>query len=206
MVRKVIVFATVGTSIKDNYEKYLINNGIKYKPEGIWNCIENPTDHYKRFVDEYKKNLIEHGLKSFDLPFPSAEIQSLWLFFEKQNEFEAKEWEIEKIVLFHTKTQEDKWETGKICADAVKKIIDEAKEIYKKGINEDTEVATEEFNLTSVDDIEEFKVGLIDLFVKCNKQIEDARKESKIIVLNITGGYKAIIPFISLFGFLQKIS
>lgn len=204
MVRKVVVFATVGTSIKDNFEKYLVNKGIKYNPEGIWNWIKCPTGHYNRFVGEYIENLNEDGLKSFDLPFPSAEIQSLWLFFEKQNEFEAKEWEIEKIVLFHTKTQEDKWETGKICADAVKKIIDEAKEIYKKGINEDTKVATEEFNLTSVDDIEEFKVGLIDLFMKCNKQIVDARKESKIIVLNITGGYKAIIPFIALFGFLQK--
>lgn len=205
MTRKVVILTTIGTSIKDNFEKYLKNNDKKFIETVIWSSVKNPTEDYDKFINEFIYNLDRNGLKYFSNKlFPSAEIQSLWLFFEKSIEFTTKEWDVEKIILYHTETEEDVFNTGEICANAVKKIIDEAKKQYTKGISKDTIVITEKFKLKNIDNTEEFKAGLIDLFTKCRQQIEGARRESKLIVLNITGGYKALIPFTSLFGFLER--
>jgi putative CRISPR-associated protein (TIGR02619 family) len=204
MTIKVIILNTVGTSIKKNFEEYLINHNKKFENGGIWTSIKDHTKDYDEFINEFINNLVENGLKYFSKSFPSAEIQSLWLFFEKSREFTTKEWDVEKIILYHTETEEDGFNTGEICANAVKKIINEAKKEYKKGISDKTEVITESFKLKNIDNTENFKAGLIDLFTKCRQQIEDARKNSKFVILNITGGYKAIIPFTSLFGFLER--
>lgn len=204
MTKKMIILTTVGTSIKDNFEEYLINRKNKLIRKQIWSSIKNPTKDYDEFINEFVNNLIKNGLRDFSKPFPSAEIQSLWLFFEKTEEFHDRKWNVDKIVLYHTKTKEDGFKTGEICANAVKEIIGKAKEKYKKGINESTEVTIEDFKLKDISKTADFKTGILDLFNKVHKQIEDARKDSKYVVLNITGGYKSLIPFTSLFGFLKR--
>jgi len=196
-MKNLIIIVTVGTSIKDNFEKWLKRRG-KTLPENLWASIKNQSNDYKQFINEF----INYGP---NLPeYPSAEIQSLWLFFERKREFEKKEWSLDEIVLYYTETEENGLKPGEIAAEAVKDAIDGVKNKYDKAIHKNTVVRTESFKLRNIGDEKDFKSGVADLFDKIHNQIEKARKASKLVILNITGGYKALIPFTSLLSFLEK--
>ena len=197
-MQQLIILITVGTSIKDNFEKWLKNREKKLSENQLWACIENQTNDYNQFIREFTDNIP-------NVPkYPSAEIQSLWLFFQNEPAFENKGRTVKEIILYHTETEENTHKTGEIAAKAVRDIIDNVKQKYNIAIHADTTVRVESFQFKDINNREDFKAGVADLFDKIHKRIEEAHKASKLIILDITAGYKVLIPFTSLLSFLER--
>lgn len=200
---RLLMLVTVGTSIKENFEKWIRTRTDRKTPseEELWAKIKNKSEDYGQFVSAF----INYAPDIPKFKYPSAEIQSLWFFFEHKLE---EGWTVDEIVLYYAKTkQKINWgeaETGRIAAEAVKDLIGKMKDRYNRGIHKGTKVKTESFGLTDISEPENFKDGVADLFIKIHEQIKEARKDSTQVVLNITGGYKALVPFTSLLGFLER--
>jgi putative CRISPR-associated protein (TIGR02619 family) len=183
------IITTVGTSLKDNFREYLEREGdIGRKDDELLTFINTGNCMYKEFIK--KKFLSPINSCSDPKSFPSAELQSLYLFFKRKKE----ENNTYKIYLLYTE------EEGKVCANAIKEILNELKETF--GIADP--IILKEFNL-DIENNEEFKKGLSDLFSKIKEAIKELKTNGcDKIFINITGGYKGLIPFLSLYGFLEE--
>lgn len=101
----------------------------------------------------------------------------------------------DQVLLLHTETND-----GEMCADALRQII-------KDELKANCEIRKVEG--LQIHDGERFrKVGLYNLFKvledECVKWKENA-PNGKEVILNTTGGFKAVVPYITLFGLFHRI-
>ena len=138
-----------------------------------------PQKEYQKRIEE-KINSLKNDEKSF-LKRLSAETNSLQALNPSEND---------KIYLIHSETED-----GRICADYIKKII-------KKTFNIQVELC--EIKGLQVNNAETFKkIGLKNLFDQLDRIITS--NQNSDISLNVTGGFKSVPPYITLYGMLKQL-
>ncbi len=182
-----MVLTTVGTSLlnhlaekKTNLKNYI--ERIEGKPSA---STKNYDEEYKTIKKEslsYLKNL--NLDKSTDLDKSSAEIKSLVKLGINQDD---------EVYLFTTETID-----GKLCAEILNEFIKE-----KLGC----EVKIEEIKGLQVGDFEIFKKEGIKNFIDRLTSIIDNPnyRYGSEMILNITGGFKAVIPYTTILGMMKFI-
>jgi len=134
---------------------------------------------YQKRIEE-KINSLKNHEKSFLKQF-SAETNSLQALNPSEND---------KIYLIHSETED-----GNICVDYIKILI---KKYFK------IEAELVEIKGLQVKNAQKFKnLGLKNLFDALDKIIN--RNTDSEIVLNITGGFKSVPPYITLYGMLKQL-
>jgi putative CRISPR-associated protein (TIGR02619 family) len=189
MIEKVEVIVTVGISVVTNYLKKEDScldfweeiKNYKYE-EAQWN--ENIDN-----IERLKKAIVEKNTS--DPKEPCAELQTLNLM---QNEYE-----IVGIHLVYTDTI-----GGKFASDLLVELL---KRNYNVLSNEKID------GLNFEDDGEEFEKTGFGKLIEHLEQIKTKRekenkdeKENIGITLNISGGYKAIIPFLTIYAQLTELA
>lgn len=181
-VKKVIT--TVGTSLftnKTDYKREIWEDlkAISEKPAEEW-------DDYQRYINGIKENI-----QRYMNQLSSAEITSLNLIKEK---LEKKQENVEMDVYL-------------ICTDTVvSRLAAEILEDYYKDNNDGIKICFDpEKDVISdlqVKDARAFKQGIVNLIERFEK-IREQNYEN--MVLNITGGFKALIPFMTILGQIHGI-
>jgi len=180
-----MVLTTVGTSLIFHLVEKKTN--LKNHVETIEGRFSKELDDYRKEYDLIKKESLIHlkGLnlnKSTDLNKSSAEIKSLVKLGIGNNDV---------VYLFATETID-----GKLCAEVLKDFIEE------KFV---CEVKVEEIKGLQVSNPELFKkTGVRNYIDKTTKIIENHRYSHQLI-LNTTGGFKAVVPYTTFLGMLFQI-
>lgn len=174
-----IMFIPVGTTIADG-EKL---DRPKVKPEDIVNVKLNKLLHHTKPPGERFPIRASHKD-----PHP-AEISSLYGFFEKkQDELKGKSL---KLILLHSPKE------GKACAEGIRKLIKVERYLSNKPTDSTLEVVLKELAHLDPKDAQEFPKALSAL----TKIISDGiRGFDGEIYINITGGYKALLPYLTMIG------
>jgi putative CRISPR-associated protein (TIGR02619 family) len=180
-----MVLTTVGTSLLIHLieKKTNLRNSI----ERIEGEPSEKLNDYRKEYDVLKKESLSHLKslnldKSTDLDKSSAEIKSLFKLRIGNNDV---------VYLFATETID-----GKLCTEVLKDFIEE-----KFGC----EVKVEEIKGLQVSNPELFKkTGVRNYIDKTTKIIENHRYSHQLI-LNTTGGFKAVVPYSTLLGMLFQI-
>ena len=143
--------------------------------------IKNLTvKEYKNKIEEKINNVETKSNRDF-LKYISAETNSLQALKPNSED---------KIYLLHSETED-----GKICAEKIKQLI-------KKFFSTDAELV--EIKGLQVKNAQKFKnEGLKNLFNSLDN-ISNKNTDSEII-LNITGGFKSIPPYVTLYGILKQL-
>ena len=103
------------------------------------------------------------------------------------------------VHLLHTDTQD-----GKVCAEALKDLLSGR---LLKGKKLCKTIELYRVQGLQVDDRDKFRrEGINSLFSALDKLYTEAGKlDDRDIALNITGGFKAVVPYVTLFGLLYRI-
>jgi putative CRISPR-associated protein (TIGR02619 family) len=186
-----LIITTVGTSIITNklYEARFDTKIARLK-DGI--SISN-----NEIVSSTKKNILNNLLNKSSNKLLSAEIASLKAFKEATGPGISED---DLIALFTTDTED-----GKFCAEVNKVVLESTK--WCKNITGPFVIEGLKTRRTEEDeDISEtFKdAGLIKLKEKTEKLIRENQYSEKYF--NITGGFKATIPFITILAFEKGMS
>lgn len=88
-------------------------------------------------------------------------------------------------------------EDGRICAEAVKSILEEDMGLEVKLISVE--------GLQVLDATRFRKEGLLKLFEELNRIRQEHPADYANLLINATGGFKSVIPYITLFGLIQRI-
>ncbi|MGQ0794192.1 MAG: putative CRISPR-associated protein [Deltaproteobacteria bacterium] len=180
-----MALTTVGTSLLFHLREK--KDSLKNLVESIEGKSSGLRGDYSREFEELKKQCLSRlsGLnldKNSDLNKSSAEIKSL----AKLGITEA-----DVVYLFATETMD-----GNLCAEVI--------EQYIKG-EFGCSVKTEEVKGLQVKDSERFrKEGVRNFIDKLMNIIEKSRYEYEII-FNITGGFKAVIPYTTFVGMINSV-
>lgn len=182
---KKMVLTTVGTSLI--YHLVEKKTSLKNYADGIEGKPSKELDDYRKEYDVLRKESLSHLRslnldKSTDLDKSSAEIKSLFKLGIGNDDV---------VYLYATETID-----GKLCAEVLE---DSIKQKFS------CKVTTEEIKGLQVSNPELFKkTGIRNYIDKATKIIEDNRYSYKLI-LNITGGFKAVVPYTTLLGMLFQI-
>lgn len=188
---------TVGVSLADNVQRELQKLGEGYVDKEY---IFQDSSYYNRAFPSFWDSYIGNELSSVN--FPSAEIQS-FLYWLEQNHQQV---DMKKMILLPTKTDE-----AEICAEQIKQILLDGKgldwrgkEPFRQSWKSVRDVEIKAF-LVDMSDQKGFIQG-VEKFLELTRGLIDKMIKSGIrrTVLNITGGYKGLIPIFSLFGFLKE--
>ncbi len=174
------IITTVGTSLLTN---------LLYKDNSVKDLFEilKQQDYNKKreFQGQYDKLLSLLKKQNFDEKI-SAEIKSI-INIQNSNNFTFLE-----IELITTDTL-----LSPLCAEALKYILEENLDIQvnfsKNNIIDDLQVS----------DYKRYKKGLINLINRLNNFTYDGQYTD--ILLNITGGFKGVIPYMTLYGQINNI-
>ncbi|HWP91859.1 MAG TPA: putative CRISPR-associated protein [Thermodesulfobacteriota bacterium] len=178
-----MVLTTVGTSLI--YHLVEKKTNLKNYADGIEGKPSKELDNYRREYDVLKKESLSHLKslnldKSTDLDKSSAEIKSLLKLGIGNSDV---------VYLFATETID-----GKLCAEVLKDFIEE---------EFGCDVKLEEINGLQVSNPELFKkTGVRNYIDKATKIIENHHYQ---LILNTTGGFKAVVPYTTLLGMLFQI-
>ncbi|MEM8524995.1 MAG: hypothetical protein AAGG68_10145 [Bacteroidota bacterium] len=211
-----IILSTVGTSIFDNYlsAKTLFDKRGRRLQTGRRHNDKQAVDKINRIkkeakssssISEYRiKDIVEVLNKNW-LKSVTKDDDNEWDFKEGLNEFASAE--IESILKILS-SEEDVINVHLIATDTVLSQL--AAEIISSFLNTHfSDRLKAHFNAKQdviqdlrIDNYDKFKLGLVrlsDRFYQIvgNKLVANLSQE---VILNITGGYKAIIPFLSLLG------
>ncbi|MCS7306218.1 MAG: putative CRISPR-associated protein [Thermoguttaceae bacterium] len=99
----------------------------------------------------------------------------------------------EEVVLLHTETEE-----GRLCAEAVQQVLEEELGVCCRLV---------QIEGLQVHDAERFRrVGIQKLFETLCKETERAPENpDQKVILNATGGFKSVVPYLTLFGLLHRL-
>jgi len=182
-----IIITTVGTSLLENAgitdsEKKLLENprtknDLPFDYELDERLIRNLKN--KIFIHLKPKKLY----KNEELDKTSAEIKSIYKIIQELNEKDIR------INLIVTDTL-----AGRICAEILE-------EYFIENFEVDTNLI--KINNLQVYDSSEFELGVSNFISKVYDIIESFGKDN--ILLNPTGGFKSLVPYISLLGMIKKI-
>ena len=174
------IITTVGISI---FENYFRNNKNSVKRSHYEKCKGKPAsewDNLKERIKRLKPSVLEWAKGNENA---SAEIKTL---LKIQNELE------------------DDLEVFLLCTDTILSKL--AGEIIKELFNDNQNISVKEepkiIEELQVNNPEKFQTdGMYNLIKKINK----IRKEKKEVYLNISGGYKTIIPYLTIMGQLYDM-
>ncbi len=146
--------------------------------------------------------LVKRGKKDYhkDPDLLPAELSSIYLYYWHDNNIpsdggdEINNGDI--VVFLHSETNE-----GIFCACCLKKYLEE-KEPLKSKISEVKIIGIEGLQTKDTKKFEETAILKLSEILK--KEIESGHKKDYNVVLNITGGYKGTIPYLTLFGMLYQ--
>ncbi len=182
------VVTMVGTSIFDNYRREVDDQNFKYDTEEL---KEKSAEEYKE--DDVRIRRIKSRLEKWISQFTesdkeelSAEIKSLVKLKEKfKEDFE--------VYLLCSDTV-----TGRLAAEVIRDVL-QYMEIFK-----DSEIKKPDcIKNLQVQDNEKFKVGMNNLIHKFYDEIATSGWGDNVII-NITGGYKATIPYLTILGQVNR--
>lgn len=191
-----VMFMTVGVSLVENIKQQMNDAG-----KSILSGLPG-RDIIQKY---YHRPLCFNDLRLYPglegAIFPCAEIQSFchWLKAQPKESVVLKE-----IVLLPTETK-----PAPFCSEKIKNILTEQvfkSEFAKKYLFNNDSVCIDdsqsfqlrlENNDNFAEDISKFLHGFKD-------NLKKYKEENCKVVLNITGGYKSLTPFFSLFGFLME--
>lgn len=199
------IITTVGTSIFTNYknEHEVIRNypGLKRDYENITTQYDNLNE---RLNDKGKKENIpasEYTNSRYqgDIEHIREVIQYLWLA-EAQEKSCAELQTLYKIV---EEEQAEEFELYLLATDTVLSVL--AAELIRGYLEEQTSIRVKEIKVIEglqIDNATKFRTdGLKNLVAAINNLNETEQR----VILNISGGYKALIPFITLIGQIEQI-
>lgn len=182
-----MVLTTVGTSLIFHLVEKKTN--LKNYTERIEGKPSKELDGYRKEYETIKKESLSYLkdlnlTKNSDLNRSSAEIKSLVKLEISQDDV---------VYLFATETID-----GKLCAEVLEDFIKE-----RLGCR----VVKDEIEGLQVADSERFKkVGIRNYIDKVTKIIENPNSRYGYeLILNITGGFKAVVPYTTLLGMLFQI-
>ncbi len=189
---------TVGISLADNLQRELQKSGQGYYDKD--SIFQDLCCYYNLAFSSFWDSYTSSELSSVN--FPSAEIQS-FLYWLEQN---YQQVDVKRMILLPTETPE-----AKKCAEQVKRILSNGKGSnwgVKEAIRQSWEKVRDiEIKAFSIDmsNQQGFIQG-VENFLELTRDLIDEMTESGIrrTILNITGGYKGLIPIFSLFGFLEE--
>lgn len=205
-----LIIVTVGTSALFEHSGWQYgSNNVKWdKPDDLIEKLENEalndeTIEYDHQKEQATKNLVLN-LKSYyqtgrgldELP---AEMASL-IAFQKVEGY-GKITNDDRIVLLHSDTQD-----GKLCAEINQDLM--GLEINNNGVEAIAKVSWN-VEIKKVKDLDATKpdpfsdAGLINFQSIVEKRIKEFKGH---IFMNITGGYKAVIPFATLLCYMYSIT
>lgn len=197
------IITTVGTSLFENYQS---NNKNDYDFKDCYQEFKDKSDNFQILLNsdsdsEYQED-IEYLLKPIKSWFlnqkdASAEIASILAIAGSETDIHV-----------HL-----------IATDTVLSVL--AAELIRDWLNES------EYNITSyftrpeklktqadskhiihqlrVSSNKDFQEGFMNLIEVTSKLIDECKEDKEEVVLNITGGYKAIIPIMTLIGQIKKV-
>ncbi len=187
-MQKLGFIVSVGTSLLKHYESWLKNKNInKTALEGFFKgeVEENYLDSIVNSIEDEK-----------DTIYPSAEIQTLGLFFKDNSDYLMCH---KMITLVPVKGQE-----SEACAALVKQILSNAN-TSSCILGSPAKVDIKGFEVT-FDDDRRFSNEAADL-VAAIRSFSDDYRSKKIgcerVVICISAGYKVLIPYLSLLGFID---
>ncbi len=185
-----IIVATVGTSIFTNYEEDKRNNLLQLETLENRQCSE--WKNYSSDIDSTKITVSEWLQKKKG--DAAAEIKSILKLKEKFNNI--------KVVLLATDT---------ILSVLAAQLLEDFFATSKSGVN--CEFCKSKENICACenvikglqvqDSVQFEKEGMINLVERLSQLIKNYGKDN--VVFNITGGYKATIPYITLMGQIYRI-
>jgi CRISPR/Cas system-associated protein Csm6 len=196
------IITTVGTSIFENYkDKNPTDKGFK----GIYKDFKKKSDDYSCFknVDTDDIEDLENGVKSWfkGNKNASAEITSILAIAN-----EAKDDETIEVHLIATDTV-----LSVLAAELIKCWFNENEQPNIKVVFERPEKLKTQadskhiIHKLSISSNKEYQEGFMNLIEVVSKLIDKNKKAKEETILNITGGYKAIIPIMTLLGQIKKV-
>ena len=206
MTNQIAMIITVGTSLRDNIRKQIINKNHELKKEILQDLKDKEVKVEKlitKYYDTYYSNFseqLETGVKATN--FPCAELQSFCFWLDQLDQ----KVDLKKILLLSTNTDE-----SISCAKEIERILKEKvfntnfaknKIIINGSEASDIIDTSEKFNLR-MENTDYFSEDLSELMEIIRGQLTENEKNKVRVILNITGGYKGVTPFFSLFGFLM---
>jgi putative CRISPR-associated protein (TIGR02619 family) len=197
------IVTTVGTSLFSNYGEYVREEG---KENLIAKHVEEIKDEnasaYTDFADAQIARIRHVFIKTVEdwlsQPSASAEIQSVEKFIE-ENQLSDEQ---VSVYLLATDTILSRLAAEIICEVLNKNHpgIATFEPEYGKGIIEGLTVKPKEKG-----DPNFFDKGLMNLVERVNQLIDQAKKDKGDVVLNISGGYKGVIPVMTIIGQLEGV-
>jgi CRISPR/Cas system-associated protein Csm6 len=225
------IITTVGTSLFENYgqaKSLFDKKGIRFNPvkkhneKDIIKKIEAIKKEVKKadYINCYKIEDLKEIIRKNWLKGIAKDSDNEWDFTEKiecLNEYASAE--IESIIKIQ-EVEKQKVQVYLICTDTVLSVLaagliteffnceDFGKNEYPNIEVKKTEIAID----LGVSDNDKYQKGFLSLMEIVNSEI-DAEKErnkdkkgnKKGCILNITGGYKAIIPIMTLIGQIREV-
>ncbi len=202
MTNKIII-TTVGTSLFENYSKYRRDNEydipseIEYLKESAkyndWDSEQENIDRLREYIEEW---LVEK--EEDELSDCSAEIKSILKIKEEVEKEKTKKGEpkekVEKVYFLCTET---------ILSRLAAEIIQEK---LKEKINIEFDPFKDVISGLLIDDYNQFNnTGFLSLLSRID-QIKGNHNNnaSDQIILNITGGYKALNPIMTIIGQIEN--
>ncbi|MGI6393636.1 MAG: putative CRISPR-associated protein [bacterium] len=189
---KTIIISTVGTSVFTNYIEFCHENELEKLPsiENNFNALENlDADQLSTDGEEDRKKIetiiYTHWVNEKN---SSAEIESIKKFIE------SRELPIHNIELhfFATDTAQ-----SKLASQIISKY-------FKENYNFSCDLKViKNLSISSSEDFE--SKGLVNLANSILKTIERLKKVEGQIFINITGGYKGVIPYITLISQMYEL-
>ena len=191
-----VMFMTVGISLLEN---------IKQRMNDADESIDSDLPAREIIPKYYHHCLCFKDLHLYpglgEAIFPCAEIQSFchWLKAQPKESVVLKE-----IVLLPTKT-----EPAPFCSEKIKNILTKQvfeSEFAKKYLFKNDNVSVVDFTpfQLRLENNDNFAEDISKFLHDFKDNLEKYKKENCKVVLNITGGYKSLTPFFSLFGFLLE--
>ena len=144
--------------------------------------------------DRIDRSTIEKRLKDLRED-PSTEHYLIQASAESHSLFRMNLDPADTVHLLHTQTEE-----GKVCADALKSLISDSEALGQK-------VQLHEVHGLQVEDRDRFRREGIDSLFKILDGLSKPRLDrgQHDVWLNVTGGFKSVVPYVTLFGLLYRL-
>jgi hypothetical protein len=182
---------TVGTTLLRNYTKWFIGNNLGSEEEALNNFYN------KKLGDDFIDYIIS-SLKVHPPVYLSAEMQTIGLFFSEDGP-EDRYKDCSKILtLIPVKKRE-----SEICAELIKQMLVNPRISLPLmgGVKVARQMSAIDFQF---ENRREFSLQVSQLVAQISKISDQYRQANcERIVLCISSGYKALIPYITLFGFID---
>ncbi|MFQ6072101.1 MAG: hypothetical protein ACE5KT_05290 [Methanosarcinales archaeon] len=198
MRQSVAMLMTVGVSLEENIQEKCLE--LKNKRINKKDLLLALNTYYDQTYNSLDNDIKTKSFSSIN--FPSAEIQSFCYLMEKEKDKVV----LHKVILLPTKTEE-----AQKCAEQIKNILENqvfpALDIkFVNSIFPDSKpmVEIKEFEL-DIEDEKEFSQDCANFLDMLKSIVSELRINGiQQIILNITGGYKGLVPIFSLWGFVQE--